>query len=78
MIEQSFDAAKSFGQALLLWDRYFLSVPALERLNTCHLASETRMHLVTKAKSNVVAYQRPPAKKAGTGPTAEKRPDGQM
>ncbi|MGG1644437.1 transposase [Paenibacillus sp. NRS-1782] len=67
MIEQGFEAAKSFGQALLLLDRYFLSVPALERLNACHLASETRMHLVTKAKSNVVAYERPQAKKPGRG-----------
>lgn len=31
MIEQGFEAAKGFGQALLLLDRYFLSVPALER-----------------------------------------------
>ncbi|MEK5491220.1 hypothetical protein MKZ24_11050 [Paenibacillus sp. FSL R7-0297] len=67
MIEQGFEVAKSFGQALLLLNRYFLSVPALERLNACHLASETRMHLVTKAKSNVVAYERPPAKKPGLG-----------
>ncbi|MEK5448872.1 transposase [Paenibacillus sp. FSL R7-0331] len=67
MIEQGFEAAKGFGQALLLLDRYFLSVPALERLNACHLASETRMHLVTKTKSNAVAYERPPAKKPGRG-----------
>ncbi|WP_340019619.1 transposase [Paenibacillus sp. FSL H3-0457] len=67
MIEQGFEAAKGFGQALLLLDRYFLSVPALERLNACHLASETRMNLVTKAKSNVVAYEHPPAKKPGRG-----------
>ncbi|MFD1903616.1 hypothetical protein ACFSQ7_05005 [Paenibacillus rhizoplanae] len=59
MIEQSFEAPKGFVQALLLLDRYLLSVPALERLNACHLASETRMHLVTKAKSNVVANERP-------------------
>ncbi|MNO97226.1 hypothetical protein D3C76_889250 [compost metagenome] len=68
MIEHGFETAKGFGQALLLLDRYFLSVPALERLNACHLASETRMHLVTKAKSKVVAYERPPAKKPGRGP----------
>ncbi|OBZ14190.1 transposase [Bacillus sp. FJAT-27264] len=67
MIEQGFEVAKGFGQALLLLDRYFLSVPALERLNACHLAFETRMHLVTKAKSKVVAYERPPAKKPGRG-----------
>lgn len=67
MIEQGFEAAKGFGQALLLLDRYFLSVPALERLQACHLASEARMHLVTQAKSNAVAYERPSAKKPGRG-----------
>ncbi|WP_234541851.1 transposase [Paenibacillus pseudetheri] len=67
MIEQGFEAAKGFGQALLLLDRYFLSVPALQRLQACHSGSEARMHLVTKAKSNVVAYERPPAKKPGRG-----------
>lgn len=74
MIEQGFEAAKGFGQALLLLDRYFLSVPALERLNACHLASEPRMHLVTKAKSNVVAYEHPPAKKPGRGRPPKKGP----
>ncbi|WP_410511969.1 transposase [Paenibacillus sp. BR2-3] len=72
MIEQGFEAAKGFGQALLLLDRYFLSVPALKRLQACHLASEARMHLVTKAKSNVVAYERPAAKKPGRGRPAKK------
>ncbi|WP_215184073.1 transposase [Paenibacillus albidus] len=50
MIEQGFEAAKGFGQALLLLDRYFLSVPALQRLQACHSDSEARMHLVTKAQ----------------------------
>lgn len=72
MIEQGFEAAKSFGQALLLLDRYFLSVPALQQLQACHSGSETRMHLVTKAKSNVVAYERPPAKKPGRGRPSKK------
>lgn len=71
MIEQGFEA-KGFGQALLLLDRYFLSVPALERLNACHLASQTRMHLVTKAKSNIVAYERPLTKKSGRGRPSKK------
>ncbi|WP_209440953.1 transposase [Paenibacillus maysiensis] len=72
MIEQGFEAAKGFGQALLLLDRYFLSVPALERLKACHLASETRMHLVTKAKSNVVAYERPLRKSRGVADRRKK------
>lgn len=67
MIEQGFEAAKGFSQALLLLDRYFLSIPALERLQALHAGSEIRMHLVTKAKSNVVAYERPSAKKPGRG-----------
>lgn len=33
MIEQGFLATKTFGKSLFLLDRYFLSVPALERLN---------------------------------------------
>ena len=32
MIEQAFVAARTFGGALLLLDRYFLSIPALQRL----------------------------------------------
>ena len=67
MIEQGFAAARIFGNALFLLDRYFLSVPALERLNACHHASATRMHLVTKAKANAVAYERPAEKKSGRG-----------
>lgn len=67
MIEQGFEAAKGFGQALLLLDLYFLLVPALQRLEACHSSSEARMHLVTKTKSNVMAYERPPAKKPGRG-----------
>ncbi|WP_157685392.1 transposase [Paenibacillus donghaensis] len=74
MIEQGFQAAKVFGQALLLLDRYFLSVPALKQLQACHSGSEARMHLVTKAKSNVVAYERPPAKKPGRGRPHKKGP----
>ena len=67
MIEQGFKAAETFDQALLLLDRYFLSVPALERLNLLRHASTVCMHLVTKAKANVVAYERPGAKKPGRG-----------
>ncbi|MEC0144316.1 transposase [Paenibacillus alginolyticus] len=67
MIEQGFAAAQIFGNALLLLDRYFLTVPALERLNAFHHASTARMHLVTKAKANVVAYEHPATKKPGRG-----------
>ncbi len=32
MVEDAYEAAKTFGNSLLLLDRYFLSVPALTRL----------------------------------------------
>ena len=67
MIDQGFAAAKAFGNALLLLDRYFLSVPALKRLNTCNSSESISMHIVTKAKSNAVAYEHPAAKKPGRG-----------
>ena len=72
MIDQGFAAAQAFGSALFLLDRYFLSVPALERLRSHHSSSETRMDIVTKAKLNVVAYERPPARKPGRGRPAKK------
>jgi hypothetical protein len=67
MIDQAFAAAKGFGNALLLLDRYFLSIPALEQLNAWNQSGTTRLHIVTKAKSNAVAYERPTAKKKGRG-----------
>jgi hypothetical protein len=72
MIEQGFATAQAFGNALLLLDRYFLSVPALVWLNEYHDASASRMHLVTKAKAHVVAYERPAAKKPGRGRPSKK------
>lgn len=67
MIDQAFAAAKAFGEALLLLDRYFLSIPALERLAEGNRSGAARMHIVTKAKMNAVAYERPAAKKPGRG-----------
>jgi hypothetical protein len=67
MIDQGFAAAKAFGRALLLLDRYFLSTLALERLNLGNASGTVHMHLVTKAKANAVAYERPAAKQPGRG-----------
>lgn len=57
MIDQDFAATTVFGKALFLLDRYFLSIPALERLN--HWNQEGEMQIVTKVKSNAMAYKRP-------------------
>ncbi|QQK79355.1 hypothetical protein HUG20_05270 [Salicibibacter cibi] len=59
-----------FNKALLFLDRYFLSIPALKRLNQLNplnQPSNTHMHIVTKAKTNAVAYEHPPARKGGRG-----------
>jgi hypothetical protein len=67
MIEQGFAATQTFGKALFLLDRYFLSVPALERLNELNAPGTTRMHIVSKAKSNAVAHEHPSREKKGRG-----------
>ncbi|MDF9839661.1 MULTISPECIES: transposase [Paenibacillus] len=66
-VDQGFTAAKTFGKALILLDRYFLSVPALQRLNELNASWTTRLHIVSKAKSNVVAYEPPSQTKKGRG-----------
>lgn len=67
MMEQAFVSARTFGGALLLLDRYFLSIPALQRLAEGDRAGDGRLQIVTKAKMNAVAYERPEPKKPGRG-----------
>ena len=64
MINNLFDAARVFGKSYALLDRYFLCAPLLIRLKElnealgCH--GENLLEIVTKAKSNAVAYEKPP------------------
>lgn len=67
MIDQGFTVAETFGKSILLLDRYFLSVPALKRWHERNASATAPMHLVTKAKSNAVAYERPSTRKKGRG-----------
>jgi hypothetical protein len=66
VIEQGLTAVKTFGKAILLLDRHFLSVPALKRWKEGNQSTDISMHLVTQAKANAVAYE-PPEKKKGKG-----------
>ncbi|SCW87267.1 hypothetical protein SAMN04487970_10884 [Paenibacillus tianmuensis] len=75
MIDQAFASAKAFGSALLLLDRYFLSIPALERLGVWNQSRAARLHIVAKVKANAVAYERPAVRKKGRGRPPKK---GQM
>lgn len=63
MIGQAFIAARTFGSALLLLDRYFLSIPALQRL----AEGDGFVHIITKAKMNAIAYEKPASRKPGRG-----------
>jgi len=67
LIRQACQVASKFVPSILLLDRYFLSVPAL----TVLAEEEKRMgrpllSIVTKAKSNAVAYEKP-VRKTGRG-----------
>jgi hypothetical protein len=67
MIDQGFAASKEFGKVIFLLDRYFLSVPALERLNLWNQSGDACMHIVTKAKMSCSAYTYPEVRKTGRG-----------
>lgn len=59
MIEQGYAAAQILGHALFLLDRYFLSKPALRKLDQLNREGSVRMDLVTRAKTSSIAYRYP-------------------
>ena len=59
MIDQGYAAAKVLGHALFLLDRYFLSVPALQRLDLRNQEGTVKLDLVTRAKASAAAYEYP-------------------
>ena len=66
MIRNGFEAANSFGKCVLLLDRYFLSVPALQLLEKLNEERKEKiLTIVTKAKKNCTAYRLPPAREKG-------------
>ena len=67
IIENGFSVSKVMGNSILLLDRYFLSVSALEKLNELTKNSNTIMHIVTKAKTSCVAYSPDFKQKVGRG-----------
>lgn len=68
LIDQAFLAAEACGRrAYLVLDRYFLSIPVLERLAQRNQSGSSHIHIVTKAKSNAKAYERPAARTGRRG-----------
>ena len=72
MVEDAYQAARTFGDSLLLLDRYFLTVPTLERLQSLNSSGDIRMEIVTKAKKSAVAYEKPRPRKPGRGRSPKK------
>lgn len=64
MVRNGCAAAKVFGTAYLLLDRYFLSVPALQELKEHNDSEAPRVDIITKAKSNCRAYRKPRASRS--------------
>lgn len=67
MVEDAYKAARVFGNSLLLLDRYFLTVPALEKLRELNSSAVVRMEVVTKAKRSCTAFEKTGARKPGRG-----------
>ena len=67
MVRDAYRAASVLGDSILLLDRYFLTVPALETLGSLNKEGSVRMEIVTKAKRSCVAYEKPGPRKPGRG-----------
>lgn len=66
MISNGYEAAKTLGRSIFLLDRYFLTVPALVRLAELNASGpEKLLDVVTKAKRNCRAYEKPPEREPG-------------
>jgi len=65
-IRLAHEIGKRFGKAILLLDRLFLTVPALTTLAALNADSPT-LQIVTKAKSNCIAYHSPSARTGKRG-----------
>ena len=76
MIENGYNAAETFGDSILLLDRYFLTGSALRKQQELN-ASEAGHHLeiVTKAKVNCTAYLEPEPRKPGQKGRPRKKGD---
>lgn len=64
MIREAANIASMLKPSILLLDRYFLTVPALMAwIDENKQAGSQLLHIITKAKSNAVAYEKPERKK---------------
>ena len=59
----AYHATQTFGDCLLLLDRYFLTIPALKALDTLNHSGTVRLEIVTKEKKSCTAFEKPVLKK---------------
>ena len=67
VVEDAYQAVLVLGNSLLLLDRYFLTIPALEKLKALNSSGDVHMEIVTKAKKSCTAYEKPGPRKPGRG-----------
>lgn len=56
MVEDVYNAVGNLGNALLQLDKYFLTVPALEKLAALNHEDAVHMEMITKAKKSGTAF----------------------
>jgi len=67
MIRDGCSVAKKLGESIIALDRYYMSVPALEKLEELEIEAKKKLlNIVTKAKKTCTAYEYPETK-AGRG-----------
>ena len=72
VITQAGEIVAQIGASIILLDRYFLSVPALQKaMKFVDAGGNPLLEIVTKAKKSAVAYAMPPAY-SGRGPRPKK------
>jgi len=68
-IIDGFEVAKTMGKSILALDRYYLTVPGLEKLNNLTQKFKVHLDIITKSKKNCTAYEEaPPYKGRGRPP----------
>lgn len=66
IISNGYEAARILGSSIFILDRYFLTVPALMKMNELNASeSGSLLTLVTKAKRNCRAFEKPEPKEPG-------------
>lgn len=63
MLRDGFRAARHFDSSLFVLDRYFLTVPLLKEWKAYSGNASGLLHIVTRAKKNCTAYEKPGAYK---------------